>query len=78
MNSLSYISCYIPYVCFTVMIIAGLHYNNIYVVAIGIFFILFYDPQPEIEIISKQNIYSNSVINIYNKKDVKNETSSKL
>lgn len=48
-----------PYFAFLGVVIAGLHYKNMWVVALGIIAIFFYNVKPELEIICKRPIYNN-------------------
>jgi hypothetical protein len=54
-NSITWV--YLPSLAFVALVIGGLHYNNIYIVIIGLVFIYAYDPKPELEIICKQSVY---------------------
>jgi hypothetical protein len=54
-NSVAWV--YLPYLAFWGLVIGGLHYNNIYVVIIGLVFFYAYDPKPELEIVCKQLVY---------------------
>ena len=57
MNSIAWV--YLPYFAFLGVVIAGLHYKNMWVVGFGIVFFLFYNVKPELEIICKRPIYNN-------------------
>jgi hypothetical protein len=54
-NSIAWV--YFPYLAFLGPVIGGLHYNNIYVVIIGLVFLYAYDPKPVLEIICKRSVY---------------------
>jgi hypothetical protein len=54
-NSVAWV--YLPYLAFVGLVIGGLHYNNIYVVIMGLVFLYAYDPKPELEIICKRPVY---------------------
>jgi len=41
---------------FAVIVYLGLRFNNLFVIVAGLVFILFYNPKPEMEIISKYYI----------------------
>jgi len=51
-----FLLCYIPYMVFAVIVYLGLRFNNLFVIVAGLVFILFYNPKPEMEIISKYYI----------------------
>lgn len=57
MNSIAWL--YLPYLAFLGMIIAGLHYQNYWVLGFGILAIYAYDVTPELEIICKRPICNN-------------------
>lgn len=58
MNSIAWV--YLPYFAFLGVVIAGLHYKNMWVVGFGIAFFLFYNVTPELKIICDRPIYNNS------------------
>ena len=55
MNSIAWV--YLPYFAFLGLVIAGLHYNNVWAIAFGIFALYLYDPKPELKIICERPIY---------------------
>lgn len=57
MNSIAWV--YLPYFVFLGLVIAGLHYKNFWVIALGIVAIFFYNPEPELKIICERSIYNN-------------------
>jgi hypothetical protein len=54
-NSIAWV--YLPYLAFVALVIGGLHYNNIYVVIMGLVFLYAYDPKPELKIICKRSLF---------------------
>ena len=55
MNSIAWV--YLPNLAFLGLVIGGLHYENVYVVIMGLVFLYAYDPTPELKIICKQPVY---------------------
>ena len=55
MNSIAWV--YLPYLVFLGLIIAGLHYKNVWIITLGVIGILFYDVKQELEIICKRPVY---------------------
>lgn len=55
MNSVAW--AYLPYFAFLGLVIAGLHYRNMWAIAFGILALYFYDPKPKLKIICKQHVY---------------------
>ena len=55
MNSIAWV--YLPYLAFVALVIGGLHYQNIYVVIMGLVFLYAYDPKPELETICKRPVF---------------------
>jgi hypothetical protein len=53
---------YLPYIAYLGMIIAGLHYQNYWVVGFGIFALYAHEVESELEIICKRPIYNNCQI----------------
>ena len=54
-NSIAWV--YLPYLALVALVIGGLHYQNIWVVIIGLVFLSVYDPKPELEIICKRPVF---------------------
>lgn len=57
MNSIAWV--YLPYFAFLGVVIAGLHYKNMWVVGLGIAFFMLYNVKKELKIICKRPIYNN-------------------
>ena len=55
MNSVAWV--YLPYLAFWGLVIGGLHYKNIWVIAFGILALYLYDTKPELKIICERPVY---------------------
>ena len=54
-NSIAWV--YLPYLAFVALVIGGMHYENIWVIIMGLVFLYAYDPNPELKIICKRPVY---------------------
>lgn len=67
MNSIAWL--YLPYFAFLGLVIAGLHYQNTWVVVAGIVFFYVYDVKPELKIICSRTVYNRYEFNTTEQKE---------